>query len=90
MKLITDQEAAEMFRCSTDKIKRLRLSGKLPYIPGRPVKINEADLLAFIEASIQRAAPPEPPTAPKPDADADARAWAIKAMLKQQRPRRSK
>ncbi|QWW67969.1 helix-turn-helix domain-containing protein [Rhizobium sp. WYJ-E13] len=90
MKLITDQEAAEIFRCSTDKIKRLRLSGKLAYIPGRPVKINEADLLAFIEASTIRSVPPDPPTAPKPDADASARAWALKAMLKPKRAPRSK
>jgi excisionase family DNA binding protein len=90
MKLITDQEAAEIFRCSTDKIKRLRLSGKLPYIPGRPVKIKEADLLAFIETSIKRCAPPEPLTAPKPNADASARAWALQAVLKPKRAPRSR
>jgi len=91
MKLITDQEAAEIFRCSTDKIKRLRLSGKLPYIPGRPVKINEADLLTFIEASIKRSVSPEPATAPKQDdPTASARAWALQAMLKPKRAPRSK
>ena len=90
MKLITEVEAAEILRCGTDKIKRLRLGGKLPYVLGRPVKIDEADLLAFIEASKKRALPTEPGPDPKADADASARAWALKAILKPKRAPRSK
>jgi hypothetical protein len=47
--LLLEAEVAERLRCSTSKIKRLRLSGVLPYIPGRPVLITEDDLAAFIE-----------------------------------------
>ena len=45
--LLTEPEVAERLRCSTEKVKRLRLSGKLAYLKGRPVLISEADLLEF-------------------------------------------
>lgn len=47
---LTEAEVAERLRCSTSKIKRLRLAGKLPYLPGRPVLITEDDLDAFISS----------------------------------------
>lgn len=46
---LTEPEVAERLRCSTTKVKRLRLSGKLSYIPGRPVLIDEADLQSYID-----------------------------------------
>lgn len=42
-------EASEFLGCSEQKVKRLRLSGRLPYIPGRPVLLDEVDLVAFLE-----------------------------------------
>jgi hypothetical protein len=47
-KLLTEPEAAEILRCSPYTVARLRKAGKLPYIPGRPVLIDEADLLAVV------------------------------------------
>jgi len=43
--LLTDEEAAERMQWTSSKIKRLRLTGKLPYYPGRPPKIDAADLV---------------------------------------------
>lgn len=48
--LLTEPEVAEILRCSTSKVKRLRLGGKLVYLPGRPVLVSRADLAAFIES----------------------------------------
>ncbi|MBY5831907.1 helix-turn-helix domain-containing protein [Rhizobium leguminosarum] len=89
MKLITEQEAASILRCSTEKVKRLRLSGRLPYIPGRPVKIDEADLLAFIEASKKRG-PSSADAVAEGKPKLSAEAWARQAVLKPKRAPRSK
>ena len=45
---LTEPEVAERLRCSTSKIKRLRFAGKLAYIPGRPVLVDEADLEMYL------------------------------------------
>lgn len=50
MKLLTETEAAAVLKCSTTTVKRLRRSGRLTYLEGRPVLIDEADLQAFIDA----------------------------------------
>ncbi len=44
MTLLTQQQAAAEMGWSTQKIQRLRLTGKLPYFPGRPPLIDMADL----------------------------------------------
>ncbi|MFB9222328.1 helix-turn-helix domain-containing protein [Paracoccus cavernae] len=84
MKLLTEPEVAELLRCSTTKIKRLRLSGALAYYVGRPTLIAETDLLAYLETIRRNAEPPPPPTSEqKARADLQsAREWAIKAKLK--------
>ncbi|MCH4543183.1 helix-turn-helix domain-containing protein [Ochrobactrum sp. A-1] len=46
---MTEAEVAARMRCSRSKIKALRLSGKLPYLPGRPVLIDEKDLNEYLE-----------------------------------------
>ncbi|TGT63722.1 DNA-binding protein [Mesorhizobium sp. M00.F.Ca.ET.170.01.1.1] len=48
-KLLTQDEVADILECSTSTIKRLRQTGRLAYIPGRPVLIDEADLAAYQE-----------------------------------------
>ncbi len=58
--LLTEFEVAERLRCSTAKVKRLRLSGKLAYLKGRPVLIPEPDLLNFIERQRQKEEAREP------------------------------
>ncbi|WP_264820482.1 helix-turn-helix domain-containing protein [Mangrovibrevibacter kandeliae] len=50
MRTLTEQEVAARLGCSTSKIKRWRRAGALPYIPGRPVLIDEADLDACLES----------------------------------------
>lgn len=89
----TEPEAAEILRCSKSKIKRLRLSGKLAYVSGRPVLISEAAINAFIEAVAKAATPPPPevstsPPPPPPDPleerkqlAMDARKWALQELL---------
>ena len=58
MRLLTEIEVAETLRCSTSKVKRLRLAGKLAYLPGRPVLIREDDLNAYLENAICQAQRP--------------------------------
>lgn len=89
--LLTESEVAERLRCSRTKIKRLRLSGKLAYIPGRPVLIRESDLNDYLESVTCRPRPSasqttgtSTPTGQK-DAAADARAWAQKTVLLRRR-----
>jgi excisionase family DNA binding protein len=80
MILLTEAEAAEQLRCSTDKIKRLRLTGKLKYLPGRPVLIKEADLGEYIESNMVR---DKPEPAKKPvasEADMDAASQLAKRL----------
>lgn len=82
MKLLTESEVAELLRCSREKIKRLRLSGQIRYIPGKPILIDEEDLKAFIEAQKVGSAAQEP----RPSKDLDrspqaARKWALQQVL---------
>lgn len=67
LKILTQAEAAERLGCSPRAVARLRAAGKLAYIPGRPVRIDEADLVDYMEraaaeAEAKRKAklPPEP------------------------------
>lgn len=48
MKLLLEWEAAELIGRPISHVTKLRLTGRLAYIPGRPVKIDEADVLEFI------------------------------------------
>jgi hypothetical protein len=48
--LLTEREVAERLRCAKTKVKRLRLSGRLVYIPGRPPLIDERDLKEYIDS----------------------------------------
>lgn len=91
--LLTETEVAEKLRCSTSKIKRLRMSGELPYVRGRPVLVDETDLLAFIEARKRRAAPASPPADGVKESgisSEEARAWALKKVFGTPRRKRRK
>lgn len=48
--LLTQKEVAVILRKSESVVARLRASGKLAYIPGRPVLIDRADLEAYLDA----------------------------------------
>lgn len=48
MKMLTQGEVANRLGVSQTTVKRLRLDGKLIYIPGRPILIDQADLDTYI------------------------------------------
>ncbi|WP_082700425.1 helix-turn-helix domain-containing protein [Magnetospirillum sp. XM-1] len=61
--LLTQDEVAGILRCSSDHVYRLRRSGLLPYLPGRPVKILRSDLEEFIRCQRSTQAPSSGSTA---------------------------
>lgn len=90
---LTEPEVARILRCGTSKVKRLRLGGRLAYLPGRPVLIARADLNAFIEETMRKARKPEAAAASddtRTRGEADARQWALNAVFKYRAPRRIK
>jgi Helix-turn-helix domain len=72
-KLLREWEVAEILRGSTSKVKRLRLSGQLAYIPGRPVLIDEADVIAYLEGVKRREREKLGPEPGSPEAKLQAR-----------------
>ena len=84
---LTELEVADVLRCSTSKVKRLRLSGALPFVKGRPVLVSQTDLNAYIEAKTVRSAPKLEREPIRPTNDQDARAWALNAVMKPKRYR---
>ena len=83
---LTEREVADRLRCSLPKVKRLRLTGKLTYLPGRPPLVEEEDLAAYIALAKRSSEPPPPPTPEEARAKraADARQWARMAWLQEQ------
>lgn len=86
--LLTEPEAAQLLRCSTSKIKRLRLSGKLAYLPGRPLYIERQALKDYIDAvrvpartTAAREMTPEGQAEKLRRSTAEARQWALKKVL---------
>jgi excisionase family DNA binding protein len=49
--MLLEREAAELLRCSTSMVKRLRLDRKLGYYQGRPVLISRADLEKYVASA---------------------------------------
>lgn len=85
--LLTEPEVAEMLRCSTTKIKRLRLDGKLTYLPGRPVLIERQavrDYLERVRVPAKHTAVDHNTPEGKAELDRrgveDARAWAVRQV----------
>jgi hypothetical protein len=87
---LTEREVADRLRCSLPKVKRLRLTGKLAYLPGRPPLVDEEDLAAYIALAKRSSEPPPPPTPEEARAKLaeDAREWARMAWLKRQMRRK--
>ena len=63
-KLLTEVEVAKRLRMPKRTISELRRTGQIAYLPGKPVRIDELDLLAYIERAFsevtleQRIGPP--------------------------------
>lgn len=47
--LLLQSEVAEILRVSDRTVARLRAEGKLPFLPGRPVRIRQTDLMKYID-----------------------------------------
>ena len=95
MRLLLESEVATLLRCSREKVKRLRLSGKLKYAPGRPVLIDEADLKVYLDeikclhpSSTEPITAASTPTGQK-ESEAAAKAWALKTTLLRNRGSRT-
>ncbi len=85
---LLEEEVASILRCSRGKVKQLRLSGRLPYVPGRPVLIDREDLRLFIDnAKIAATSDPMTPYRKDPNAWRKGTERARKAWLKSQRQR---
>ncbi|WP_417433401.1 helix-turn-helix domain-containing protein [Hoeflea sp.] len=87
MSLLTEPEVADRLRCSTEKVKRLRLSGNLAYHKGRPVLINEKDLNTYLETirqptTVKRSPDPDGETKPHPPKQAGGETAAARARRK--------
>lgn len=57
---LLEAEAAERLRCTTKRIKQLREAGKLRFVPGPPVLIDETDLENYLAEELRK---------PHPDVD---------------------
>ncbi len=58
-RLVTAEEAAERLGCSRRTVTRLCMSGQISFIPGRPVRIPEHEIEAYVERMLVRARPRE-------------------------------
>ena len=64
---LTDNEVAEILRCSVSKVRALRRKGELAYLKRRPPLITVSDLKVYLEGIKVRAKTP-PPEMPKSEA----------------------
>lgn len=84
--LLTQEEAADRLRCSVWTVKRLRLTGKLKYIPGRPNLIRVDDIDEFERSAARLNLRDEglvakPAPSPEEQACIDAAALARRTLL---------
>lgn len=100
-RFLTDAEVGAIIRKSAGTVKRLRVSGALPYLPGRPPLVDRTDLEEYLARRVAEAA-----AAAKAVAEAkrlaarrfsdltpaeqlaSAEAWALKKLAKFPRARR--
>lgn len=62
MALLTQSEVAALLRCSASKVGRLRRDGAFPFMPGRQVKVELADVLAWVDRAKIRGRAPRAPS----------------------------
>lgn len=89
---LTERQVAERLHCSPATVKRLRLTGKLPYIARRPVLIAEDDLVTYLASiRIEARNTPNPPGADRtstPVSNADPAEVARRVWLARELRRR--
>ncbi len=87
---LKDAEVAEILRCAERGVKHLRLSGKLPYLPGRPALIDREDLRRWIDDRKIRATKSlVEASSPDPEALKRAREKAREVWMRKQQKSRS-
>ncbi|WAX97870.1 helix-turn-helix domain-containing protein [Aminobacter sp. NyZ550] len=89
-KLLTEIEVANILSCSPATVKRLRLTGRLTYIPGRPVRIDVDDLNAYLAALVAPQEAVESAAASPRTPERDFRRLARQVWLQRQSFRRSR
>jgi hypothetical protein len=77
MNLLKQTEVAERLGCSPRRVKYLRLTGELPFIRGKPVLVDEADLAEYVERCRRRRIERD---GPEPGTPEYAAAQRVKAM----------
>ena len=91
---LTEAEAGKILRRGPSAIKRLRLSGKLAYLTGRPVLIREDWLQAYLDSIKVQVVLPEPEPSPSEAKqlarNEEARQRAVQMTLKRNRRRARK
>lgn len=97
-RFLTEAEVAEELRRSIGTVRRLRQTGHLPFIPGRPVMIERTDLEAWIagQKAVAAAATEKArhDTRPFPELSpaeqvASARSWVLRKKQKAPRAKRT-
>lgn len=87
---LKDAEVAEILRCTERGVKHMRLTGKLPYLPGRPPLIDRYDLRRWIDDRKIRATKSlVEASSPDPEALKRAREKAREIWMKKQQKSRS-
>ena len=81
-RLLLEEEAAAILRCSVAKIRRLRRLKLLPFVPGRPVTIDEADLSFYVECRKRETTSPNSQTRSTDEIATRARQKAIRLVMK--------
>lgn len=60
--MMTEHEVAAYLRCSCKTVQRLRQAGRLAYLPGRPVLIDQNDFLEYVKSEMRSPRAMGPPT----------------------------
>lgn len=81
-RLLTEPEVADILRCSVSKVQRLRRNKKLRFLSGRPITIDEADLLFYIECRKRETTKPDKVSRSADDVALRARQKAIRELMK--------
>ncbi|QQM06118.1 hypothetical protein I8G32_04698 [Rhodopseudomonas palustris] len=70
-KQLSEAEAAVVLNLTVSQVRRLRHKGKLGYTPGRPPRIGEDDIEAYLRAVKRRPTLPPPTEPPTPVIEKD-------------------
>lgn len=81
-KLLLETEVADILRCSVAKVRRLRRTRKLPFIAGRPVTIDAADLSFYLDCMKKASSPSTDKTRQDDEIATRARQKALRQVMR--------